>query len=42
MKRLYTSNGLCFVLYFHIVHTNYGIVIEMTRETISETIVWEY
>ena len=34
MKRLYTSSWVCLILYFHIVHTNYGIFTEMLCETI--------
>jgi hypothetical protein len=37
MKRLYTGNDVRFVLYFHIVHTNFGIIDEMIRETILDT-----
>ncbi|MGO9119374.1 MAG: hypothetical protein ACLQPD_17425, partial [Desulfomonilaceae bacterium] len=34
MKRLYTINGVCLVLYFHTVNTNYGTISEMICETI--------
>ena len=34
MKRLYTSDDVRFVLYFHIVHTNCATIDEMICETI--------